>query len=294
MRTLAVGVVFTLVTVVSGAGAPHPSAAAAAFAHPVAVTIQGYHGDAMEPFVSPDGKYLFFNNRNDPATNTDLFFARRINDTTFAYSGPIHGADGPDLDAVASMDAAGHFYFVSTRSYTHTLATIYRGTFSRGVVSNVAIVPGLSKATPGWVNFDADVSADGNTMYFVDGRFDQAGHVESADLVIAKRTSTGFARLAGSARMLARVNTDALEYGAAISDNGLTLYFTRAPAPLGSGSPSIYVTTRSNTSSAFGPPTRLTALTGFVEAPALSPDGRSLYFHKLVGDTYEIFRATKT
>ena len=56
-----------------------------------------------------------------------------------------------------------------------TLATIYRDPFANGTVSNVAVVPGVSKATPGWVNFDADVSADGNTMYFVDGLFDASG-----------------------------------------------------------------------------------------------------------------------
>jgi hypothetical protein len=31
----------------------------------------------------------------------------------------------------------------------------------------------------------------------------------------------------------------------------------------------------------------------FVEAPALSPDGRSLYFHRLVGDKFAVFRAPK-
>lgn len=37
-----------------------------AFADPERVTIQGYDGDAMEPFLSRDGRFLLFNNRNDP------------------------------------------------------------------------------------------------------------------------------------------------------------------------------------------------------------------------------------
>ena len=163
------------------------------------VTIEGYRGDATEPFVSTDGKYLFFNNRNDPGTNTDLYFARRINDTTFAYAGALTGANSPELDAVASMDAAGHFYFVSTRSYRRTFATIYRGTFANGKVANVSIVPGVSQATPGRVNFDAAISADGNTLYFVDARFDDGNQPTAADLVIARKTATGFARVADSA-----------------------------------------------------------------------------------------------
>jgi Tol biopolymer transport system component len=272
----------------SGA-APNP--APPSFGTPVPVTIEGYRGDAMEPFVSTDGKYLFFNNRNDPGTNTDLYFARRVNDTTFAYAGALTGANSPELDAVASMDRAGHFYFVSTRSYSRTFATIYRATFANGKVSNVSIVPGVSKATPGRVNFDAAISPDGNTLYFVDARFNGANQPTSADLVIATKTATGFARVADSGRILAKVNTGDLEYGAAISSDGLTLYFTRAAAPLGSSSPAIYVATRASTGSAFGPPKQLTSLSGFVEAPALSPDGRAIYFHERVGGTFRIFRA---
>ena len=31
------------------------------FTHPQRVTIRGYNGDAMEPFLTRDGRYLFFN-----------------------------------------------------------------------------------------------------------------------------------------------------------------------------------------------------------------------------------------
>src|SRR5271156_637330 len=39
--------------------------------HPEPVVISGYQGNAMEPFISPDGHYLFFNNENDPKVNTN-------------------------------------------------------------------------------------------------------------------------------------------------------------------------------------------------------------------------------
>ena len=285
------GAALVFVMVARGAAVPIP--ASPSFGTPVPVTIEGYRGDAMEPFVSTDGKYLFFNNRNAPGTNTDLLFARRVNDTTFAYAGALTGANSPALDAVASIDKSEHFYFVSTRSYSSTYATIYRGTFANGKISKVSIVPGVSSATPGRVNFDATISADGNTLYFVDARFDDANQPITADLVIARKTPSGFARVADSARILAKVNTRDLEYGAAISSDGLTLYFTRAAAPLGSASPAIYVATRPQRTSAFGPPRKLTTLTGFVEAPALSPDGRAIYFHERVGATFRIFRAAR-
>lgn len=60
-----------------------------AFVNEQQVKINGYIGDAMEPFLSRDSKYLFFNNSNDPAVNTDLFYALRIDGLNFQYQGPV-------------------------------------------------------------------------------------------------------------------------------------------------------------------------------------------------------------
>ena len=98
-----------------------------AFGNPERVTIRGYKGHAMEPFISRDGRYLFFNNSNDPSVNTNLHYAERINDVTFKYQGEIKGVNAALLDAVPTMDRDGKFYFVSTRSYAETFSTIYRG-----------------------------------------------------------------------------------------------------------------------------------------------------------------------
>jgi hypothetical protein len=35
------------------------------FRHPERVALVGYEGDAMEPFMSRDGRFLLFNNQND-------------------------------------------------------------------------------------------------------------------------------------------------------------------------------------------------------------------------------------
>ena len=45
----------------SGGSAPPPPST---FANPQRVTILGYSGDAMEPSISRDGRYLFFNSLN--------------------------------------------------------------------------------------------------------------------------------------------------------------------------------------------------------------------------------------
>ena len=243
----------------------------------------------MEPFISRDGQYLFFNSRNDPAVNTDLYYASRIDDQTFAFSGPVSGVNGPDLDAVASLDTQGHFYFVSTRSYSSTLSTIYRGTFATGGVTGVAVVPGISALRAGTVNFDAEISADGQTLWFDDGQFSAGGVLRAARIVIANRQGAVFARQADSTRLLAAVNVGGLNYAPCISADGLELFFTRVESTTSGAAPAIYRAARVDTHAAFAEPERVTGAAGFVEAPSLSGNGRLLYFHKRVNGRFAVY-----
>src|SRR5271165_5762887 len=59
------------------------------FGAPQRVTIRGYDGHSMEPFLTRDGRYLMFNNLNDPKENTNLHYAERKDDLTFEYKGEI-------------------------------------------------------------------------------------------------------------------------------------------------------------------------------------------------------------
>src|SRR5262245_44050031 len=170
---LMMGFLQTLVVVMSfAAGAPHAPAAAAEdaqFENPLPVTIRGYAGEAMEPFLTRDGAVLIFNNSNTPAEETDLHWAERIDDLTFQYRGKLTGANSPALDAVATVDSNGEIFFVTTRSYESTLATIYRGHLKDGAVSDVAPVSGISRGVRGQIQFDVEVSANGRTLIFADG-----------------------------------------------------------------------------------------------------------------------------
>src|SRR5499426_1227195 len=255
-----------------------------AFGVPERVTIRGYGDHAMEPFITRDGRYLFFNNSNDPSANTNLRYAERIDDLTFEYKGEVAGVNTQALEGVPTMDKNGAFYFVSTRSYKETLSTIYQGRFSNGAVTGVKIVEGVSKKAPGSVNFDVEVSADGHTLYFVDGVFSGKPIPDKADLAIAVRDGAGFRRSAGSAEFLKNINTDALEYAACISPDELELFFTRA----GKNGPAIFRSTRKSVTHPFDPPVRVAAIKGFVEAPTLSLDGRSLYYHLREGERFLI------
>jgi len=259
------------------------------FQNPQRVMIEGYDGDAMEPFVSRDGKYLFFNNLNEPKVNTNLYWAERIDDLHFKYRGEMQGVNTPALEGVASMDRGGNFYFVSNRSYDQTASTLYRGKFAEGALSGVGLVPGVSLAKPGIVNFDAEISADGNTLYFVESEFSFLGQPKNARILYARRNGNTFLRDPGSAAILKTVNTDALNYAPATSASELEIYFTR----VGKQGPAIYVAKRAGKTLPFGEPMGISVIDGFVEGPTLSPDELSLYYHKKENGQLVIYRVTR-
>ncbi len=282
----------------AGCGPPQPGLEPGAgvydaFGLPERVVIRGYEGDAMEPFLTRDGRYLLFNNLNSPAVDTNLHYAERIDDRTFEYRGEILQVNSAALEAVPSMDIDGLLYFVSDRSYSETLTTLYHGRFSEGQVVDVEPLLSLSRRQPGQVNFDVEVSPDGNTLYFVDSRFDASGTPRTADIVIAVRRDGEFVRLANSDELMRRVNTAALEYAMAISTNGLELFFTRVEAISESAQPAIFRAVRKSPAEPFGAPALVSSLQGFVEAPAFSADDKDLYFHRRENGRYVLYWVTR-
>src|SRR5437764_1438319 len=116
---------------------------------------------------------------------------------------------------------------------------------------------------------------------------------KSADIAIAVRDGSGFRRHPASAAFLRNVNTPALEYAPAISADLLELFFTRAASLSGAAQPAIYRSSRRSRDEPFGVPQRIAAITGFVEAPTLSGDGRSLYYHRLEDNRFVIYRVSR-
>lgn len=292
MRVLHVALAITFATVAACAGSGSRGSPTepvdTSFRDQQRVTIRGYTGVAMEPFITRDGAYLLFNSSNAPGVNTDIQVARIVDGLTFDYVGPLTGANSTVLDGVPTVDASGTMYFVSIRSYETTAQTIYRADFANGAASNVALVPGLPTGA-GVVVFDVEVTPDGNSIWFADGRFSGAPVPDAADLVLATRTATGFQPAANGATILARVNTDALEYAAGVGGDDRELFFTR----LRGTTSAIYRATRSSSTAAFGTPARIAAIDGFVEGPTVSADGRALYYHRREGDSYAIYRVTR-
>jgi WD40-like Beta Propeller Repeat len=263
-----------------------------AFTAPQMVTIRGYSGSAMEPFISEDGQYLLFNTSNVAPSIPTLEFASRVDADTFQYQGEIEGTNQSGyLSGTPSMDDDGNLYFVSTRSYSQTLSTIYSGSFVSGVVTGVRLVPGISGGTLGTIDFDVDVSSDGSTLYVSVGHFD-GGPPTSASLIIFDKVGNGFVPDPQSAKILRAVNeAGMLTYAASISSDGLELFFTRAN--LAGGDPTIYRAVRTKVGATFGHVQQIRAITGFAEAPAISTDGTTLYYHLLVGNTFQIWTVTR-
>jgi hypothetical protein len=81
---------------------------------------------------------------------------------------------------------------------------------------------------------------------------------------------------AASESILKTIDTDALNYAPATSASECESFFTRVDAH----GPAIYPAKRPDATQPFENPVRISTITGFVEAPSLSPDEKSLYYHK--------------
>src|SRR5262249_24615318 len=145
----------------------------------------------------------------------------------FQYVGPIEGANSTSLDGVPSVDESGDIFFVSTRAYDKTLSSIFTGQWSSGVVTHVEPVRGISPEQHGIVDFDAEISRDGDSLFYAEGRFSGGEVPDSADIMLAHRQGERFVRDTFSEVLLGSVNTPALEYAPAISADRRELFFTR-------------------------------------------------------------------
>jgi hypothetical protein len=276
------------------------------FGNPQPVTIEGYSGDAMEPFISPDTLWLFFNSSNDPKVDTDLHLASRVGPLAFRYVGELANANSRALDAAASMDTSRRVYFTSVREYDRTLRSIFTGIFDgRHGLRDVHVIEGtLTPVLPGAINMDVSISPDGQTLYMSRAKFigDASPLPLKSDIVMARRDGEAFNMEPRSGALFEHINTKALEYAPTISADGLELYFTRTSKRTSSDQPDrdageakfrIMVAKRAKADAPFDEPRVLDALTGFVEAPSLSLDGREMFFHKKIDGRFVIYRAER-
>lgn len=263
------------------------------------VTINGLSFDAMEPFVSSDGMYLFFNNLND-GINTKLFYSTKINDSTFNYVGGLSGANQtiqPHLDAVADMDAAGNFYWTSTRDYPSELNNLFHGSFNTGSISNIGRLQGdFNMNIPGWLVMDHGISLDGQYLYIINARFDEEncqGPCETTIGIAQKESHLTFNVTTDSELVLQTINDSKyIYYAPCISSDNLELYYTRyLKGEITSGTNfEICVAVRNSTESPFSTPKVLfsAGISDLIEAPTLTVDKKIMYYHKKIPGSHKI------
>lgn len=262
------------------------------YASPQAVEVNGYDGQVMEPALSADGKYIFFNNENS-AKSVKLYYAKRTGKLSFKFMGELKGANDGQLSAAPTLDSKGRIYFTTDRVYPDTFQSTFAATFNgKGVTEPKPVEGDITLKAPGVINMDVGVSPDGRDLYVSRARFAIVGSLpQQADMVIARRDGEKFVVDDNTEELMKNVNTDALEYAPAVTADGKELYFTRAS---GEENMRIMVATRQSVKEPFGIPQALSALEGFVEAPTLSSDRKEMFFHKRVDGKFKLFRAERS
>ncbi|EAR02431.1 PD40 domain-containing protein [Maribacter sp. HTCC2170] len=269
------------------------------FGPEIDVSINGLTHDAMEPFISPDGNYLFFNNIND-GVDTKLFYATKINDSTFTSVTELTGTTQTaefHLDAVADIDSSSNFYWTSTRDYPAELDNLFNGVFDSGNVTNIQRVRGdFNMNIPGWLIMDHGISLDGQFLYFNNARFDDqncTGPCETQLGIAKKVDATTFNTLPNSTTILENINDDDFVYYApCISSDNLELYYTRyLNGPITASTTfEICVAVRSNATDTFSIPKVLFSetISDLIEAPTLTTDKNIIYYHKKIPGSHKI------
>ena len=263
------------------------------------VTINDLSFDAMEPFISSNGNFLFFNNLNDGIT-TKLYYATKVNDSTFTYNGELPGANQvttPHLDAVADMDAHGNFYWTSTRNYPAELNNLFHGTFNAGTINDIGRVEGdFNMNIPGWLVMDHGISLDGQLLYFNHARFndeDCLGPCETKLGIAKKNNDSTFSTLQNSESILQNINDPTyIYYAPCISSDNLEMYYTRYVKGQITAATvfEICVAVRSTAAAEFSIPKVLFSdtIANLIEAPTLTVDKNIMYYHQKTAGTHKI------
>jgi len=266
------------------------------FGREIPVTIIGDTvPDAMEPFISPDGMHLFFNSLND-GVHTTLYYCSKVNDSTFTYIGPLTGANlvsPPHLDAVASLDSANRFFWVTTRNYGYTYNNLFHGVFTgTGVIDTARVYGTLYIASPGWIIMDAAINYNGSLLYYANAYFNNCanGLPCISQLAIAQKVNDStYNKVPTSVAQLYKVNdTGYLVYAENVTADGLELYYTRIKK--GTTQTELCVAVRTAITDTFSLPSVIYTNPAYIiEAPTLTTDKMRLYYHKKVSSNFKIY-----
>ncbi len=266
------------------------------FGNEKAVTINGLTFDAMEPTISPDGNALFFNSLNDGIT-TSLYYAAKVNDTVFNFIGAVPVVNQtvtPRLDAVATLDTANNFYWITTRDYPANIENVMRIKFLSSGYTNFGRLNGdFYINSPGYLIMDLTTNYTGNEIIYCNAYFNSClggAPCKSSMGIAQKINDSTFNKIPSSTSIMANINdtVNYIVYAPCISKDGLEFYYTRLLK--GGTQTEIMSSVRTSTTLPFSMPTVLVTAPSFLpEAPTLTTDKSKLYYHKKIGSTFKIF-----
>lgn len=260
-----------------------------AFGPEIKVTVTGLAFDAMEPFISLDGNTMFFNSLNSGG-NTNLYYASKVNDSTFTYIGLVGGCYDPSpghLDGVASLDSLNNFFWVSLRNYPTVFDNLHRGVYSAGNVSAITRVHGdFNIYTPGWLVMDAAINYQSDLLYYCNAFFNSCafGMPCQARLGVAQKVNDStFNKLINTDALFANINdTNYIVYAPQVTKDGLEIYYTRIlKSTINS---EICVSVRNAVTDPFSLPAVIHSNLGSVpEAATPTTDKQKIYYHQKDG-----------
>lgn len=110
------------------------------------------------------------------------------------------------------------------------------------------------------------------------GQFGAGSFPSRSSLAVFHRSGDGFAPDPGRTGLGAVNRPGRLDHAVSVSADGLELYFIRDDPRRGVAV--VERAVRPSVTRPFGSVQPVAAITGFAEAPSLSTDGRTLYFHQ--------------
>jgi hypothetical protein len=252
------------------------------FGTPEPLTGFGLTGNFWGPGLSSDGLTLYFS--SDAGSSEDLYLATRSDrGTTFAAALPLSELNTTALESNPSLSADGlSMYFASARPGS---------VGDRDLMVATRPDPSSPFADPIWLSElntagreqTPEVTQDQKTIVFS----------TEGELFIAERSSP--TDPFGPAQPMTGVNSGSPDSGAALSADGLVLYFTSQRTG-GSGNWDIWVSTRPDRASAFTAPLDLQEVNSSAREidPELSADGSELIFSRFDTGPAQLWRATRT
>ncbi len=244
-------------------------------------TVNGNKRDTG-PFVSPDGLTLLFASDRQQSPGVAIWMSTRRSaaepwGAPAMLGPPINPKNGEHKDPCLSPHGLT-LYFASTRAggYDLWISTRRNAAEPWGAPENLG--PTVNSSTA--YEEMPCVAADGLTLIFTSDR--PGGHGDR-DLWMSTRPDAA-ASWGAPVNLGPAVNTAGMDMGAALTADSLTLFFSSYHRPGGRGQFDLWMASRSSKAEPFGRPVNLGALVNSGlsdEQPALSADGRTLYFASL-------------